>query len=239
MPKYFVDLSGWAEGQKLQMSEDAAHHLMRVLRVRAGEKIIICDGKSIDYQCTVTSLKPLTMEVNSKCESKTEPECKITLYQAMPKADKLEWIIQKSVELGVYAVVPVYTEHSVSKNPRMDRLQKIAESAAGQSMRGIIPYVHPPIVWDEAFKQKKEILIAAHEKEKNFTLKMALKEICSAACMPKEVGLWIGPEGGFSKKEAEAMENANFYLVSLGARILRSETAAIAGIAQIMMEAEG
>lgn len=219
MPKYFVD-------EALRLNEDTIFHLTKVLRVKVKDKIILCDGKAVDYHCVVESTKPLSLKVEKEEESKTEPKCKITLYQAMPKSDKMEWIIQKAVELGVHRIVPVYTEHSVKKAAKADRYQKIAASAAGQSMRGIIPHVHLPVLWEEAIKTAKEdFMIAAHEK--------AAQPLTSN--LPLEIGLWIGPEGGFSKKEAEIMESKKFNLISLGPRILRTETAAISAIAQIMM----
>lgn len=225
MPKYFVD-----EGMRL--GEDTVRHLRTVLRAKVGEKIILCDGQAVDYHCVVESLDPFRYRVESREESGTEPRCKITLYQAMPKADKLEWIVQKAVELGVHAVVPVYTERSINKNARLDRLQKIAESAAGQSMRGIIPNVCLPVSMDEAMKlamSGTDYMLAAHEKADQGMGNLPDEDEING------IGLWIGPEGGFSEKETAAMEGAGFRLMSLGPRILRTETAAIAAIAQIMM----
>ena len=227
MPKYFVD-------KTLQLKDETIHHLKRVIRIRLGEEVILCDGKSMDYHCTVESLEPFNLKVNSRQESKTEPKCKITLYQAMPKADKFEWIIQKAVELGVYSIVPVYTAHciaKITKAVKIARYQKIAESAAGQCMRGIIPQVQQPMPLEDAIKTTNGLMLATHEKEKE-------NKIPGINSYPKDIGLWIGPEGGFSKKEIETMEGAGFSIVSLGPRILRTETAAIAAIAQIMMVTE-
>jgi len=267
MPKYFVDkLSG--EGQTFLLEGDVAHHLKRVLRARIGEKITLCNGKSMDFYCEITRLEPLTLVIEHCQESKTELPCKIILYQGMLKSDKLEWIIQKSIELGVHSIVPVYTKHSVVRKPsgqdtKMIRYQKIAESAASQSMRGIIPIVHSPIPWEEAFKKAiadkpaNRLTIAAHEKEQSQTLKNMFYEALlsgdqyfsntasnittqnTSAETSKEIGLWIGPEGGFSEDEIKAMESFGFQLVSLGPRILRAETAAIAALAQIVIMIEG
>lgn len=232
MPKYFFD----KESDK-KLSEETIHHLKRVLRVRVGDKVVLCDGKSTDYHTIIKNLTPFEYEIENTKESGTELSTKITLYQAMPKADKMEWIVQKAVELGVYAIVPVYTEHCVKRNTKADakanvkieRLQKIAESAAGQSMRGIVPSVVMPMEWDKALKNVKEkekmLNIVAYEKERDTTIKSVIdkNEV-------EEISLWIGPEGGFSKKEVQDMEDASFELVSLGSRILRTETAAIAAI---------
>ncbi|MCL2422041.1 MAG: 16S rRNA (uracil(1498)-N(3))-methyltransferase [Defluviitaleaceae bacterium] len=243
MPKYFVDLDKFDErpGQVLQLDkrDPVYHHLTQVLRVRVGDKIIICDGHCIDYHCHVETLTPLVLSIESYRECRTELPFKITLYQAMPKADKMEWIVQKAVELGVHAIVPVYTTHCVvrlskSNGTKTARYQKIAESAAGQSMRGIIPVVHEPVGWDNLIKTlpDNQFMITAYEKaDPQHTLMTAVKSIKDA----QDIGLWIGPEGGFSLKEAEAMEAAEFNLVSLGVRILRTETAAIATLAQIVV----
>ena len=281
MPKYFVDE---IKGQAFRLEGDVAHHLKRVLRVRPGEKIILCNGKAMDFYCIIEDTEPLTLVVENYKESKTELPYKITLYQAMPKSDKLEWIIQKSVELGVHSIVPVYTEHSVVRyksqsqnknggNTKTARYQKIAEAAAGQSMRGIIPKVYLPMPWEEAFemamayKAAGGLIIAAHEKEQKQTIKsvlntggnphfinttasnsialnnsISLDTISSNITISSkgfnEIGLWIGPEGGFSEKEIEVMEKSGFKLVSLGPRILRAETAAIAALAQITLMIE-
>jgi len=255
MPKYFAHE---IQGQTFRLEGDVAHHLKHVLRVRTGEKVILCDGKSTDYHCVIESLDPLTLVIEHHQESKTELPCKITLYQGMPKADKLEWIIQKSVELGVHAIVPVYTEHCVvrskpsgqaqgKQDTKLLRYQKISEAAAGQSMRGIIPKIHSPMSWKEAFEMATTnravdgLMLAAHEKEQIQTLKTITAHISASQSLkePMEIGLWIGPEGGFSEKEIEAMEASSFKLVSLGPRILRAETAAIAAVAQIAMMVEG
>jgi len=245
MPKYFLDKVDAQIGHVLQLdkSDPVFHHLKQVLRVRTGAQIILCDGKSLDYHCTVKALDPLSLSLDSIHPCKTEPPCKITLYQAIPKADKLEWIIQKAVELGVYAIVPIYTEHAVIRPSRpgetkMARYQKIAESAAGQSMRGIIPVVDAPMTWDEAFKSLPNVqfMLAAYEKEHQQTLKTILDEPPLSSLT--DIGLWIGPEGGFSEKEVSAMTEAGFKFAGLGPRILRTETAAIAALAQIMLMLE-
>ena len=242
MPKYFV-------GNDFELKDETIYHIKRVLRVRVGDEIILCDGNKNDYKCLIKSIEPFRYVIKSKYECKTEPLCQVMLFQSMPKADKFEWIVQKSVELGVYAVVPMYTEHSVKKNVKIDRYQKIAESAAGQSMRGIIPVVYSPIYWKDILKDKnwnkyfskpeenKTINIAAHEKIKDNKLSSVLhKNDIDIAHI--NIGLWIGPEGGFSEKEVNDMINEKFNLVSLGPRILRAETAAIAAFAQIIQVIE-
>lgn len=244
MPKYFVDE---VKGQNIVASAELSHHLKKVLRLRVGDELVVCDGNEIDYICIIESLDPLLLRLEREEVCPTEPSCKITLYQAMPKSDKMEWIVQKSVEIGVYAIVPIITERTVAKKARLERYQKIAESAAGQSMRGIIPKVHPEISLEEAIKRSKAYQIAAHVPDKSQTVKIQTikMQTIKSALMNNdfnnnfdEIGLWIGPEGGFSQSEIEKMKMAAFNLVSLGPRILRTETAALTALAQIIMVTE-
>ena len=230
MPKYFLDN---IEGQIIDPGSEITHHLKNVLRTRVGEKIILCDGKENDYLCTVDSLEPFLLRLENMQRCCTEPPCKITLYQALVKSDKFEWIIQKSVELGVHSIVPVLTEYSIRKNTKAERFQKIAESAAGQSMRGIIPQIYPQMPWKDALCSAKGYIIAAHISCSRHSIKQAFE-----GHIPNEINLWIGPEGGFSKSEVENMKKAGFNFVSLGSRILRAETAAITALAQILMVTE-
>jgi len=225
------------------------HHLVKVLRIRVGEEVLLCDGRGTDFYCVVTHTAPLMLATKSICLCKTEPDYKVTLYQGMPKAGKMELIIQKAVELGVWAIVPVIMERSVSHSKKEKRYQKIAEAAAGQSMRGIIPKVYPPMSWKEAFSQKpiERIMLAAYENEEERTLKGTLREIENwKSCINEQmgqimqkrqndVGVWIGPEGGFSEREVREMQNEDFKLFSLGPRILRTETAGIAALAQFFI----
>jgi len=224
MPKYFVN-------EDLCLNKETEHHLKTVLRVKVGERVILCDGKNFDYHMKVSSTHPLKFELQNKVECITEPLREITLYQALPKSDKFEWITQKAVELGVYEIVPIVTEHcDVKPNlNKLSRYQKIAEAAAGQSLRGIIPRIHAPITFNEAIQTSRASggdILVAHEKAK-----LNLYRINTS--LANKIGLWIGPEGGFSQKEISIMEQEGFKTVSLGPRILRTETAAIASIAII------
>ena len=228
MPKFFVDEVG---------NPNNLHHLKNVLRLRAGDKVTLCDGASVDYFCVVESVQPFSLKIESQQASQTEPTCKITLYQSMLKSDKMDWVIQKAVELGVHAIVPILTEHSVAKNAKAERYNKIAESAAGQSMRGIIPKVHPLTNFEEAISNNSGLAIAAHEKETECKIKHIIIGRNSSQ-NDKNLSIWIGPEGGFSEKETAKMREANFHLVSLGSRILRAETAALAALTQILMLTE-
>ena len=237
MPKYFISAE---VAQLLRDGNSVAdfdgeleHHLVKVLRVRVGEEVLLCDGCETDFHCTVTQLSPLMLSAAEIRVCENEPDYKITLYQGMPKAGKMDLIIQKAVELGVWAIAPVIMERSVSHSKKEKRYQKIAESAAGQSMRGIVPKILPPVSWKDAVRQApaRRTMFAAYENENKSTLKDAINGV-DWRKVKSDVGVWIGPEGGFSEREVAEMRDKDFKLFSLGSRILRTETAGLAALAQ-------
>ena len=181
----------------------------------------------------------LVFEITSSAPCGTEPSANICLYQALPKGDKLELIIQKCVELGVSKIIPIMTERCVTRLSKSDiskkatRYQRIAESAAGQSMRGKIPEVSPACLFVEALSSAKHPLaLVAHEQERTTSLKSALVQWSHTPV--KNISIWIGPEGGFTSGEISTLGEAGAVAVSLGPRVLRTETAAISAVAQII-----
>lgn len=245
MPKYFFDPLT-ITGGTVSLGGDIAHHLANVLRKTPGDEIILCDGTGLDYIMEIKTIeaparKPpaILLQVVSTYKCETELPVAITLYQGLPKGDKLELIVQKAVELGVSEIVPVETLHAVAKHKRenkADRYQRIAEAAAGQSMRGIVPIVHPPMGFADAVARMGiGATIVAYEREDQHSLAQALNK-CGKC---DRINLWVGPEGGFHKDEITKLENANAQVVSLGKRILRTETAAIALLAQVGFVVEG
>jgi len=237
MPKYFFTPDQKAN-EVITLSGETAHHLLHVLRISPGEKITLCDGATTDYLVVIeqTNLKKLLVfcRIESSTQNLSEPFTKIMLYQGLPKADKLELIIQKCVELGVSRIIPVAMSRSVVRtkgDKKTARYQRIAESAAGQSMRGIIPKIDDVIAFESAIKQldKTHLTLVAYEAEKTCTLKQV-----PALEKSKNINIWIGPEGGFTNQEIAALTNHGAILITLGKRILRTETAAIATAAQIL-----
>jgi len=234
--KYFFSPEALENG-RITVSKETSHHLLNVLRMKPGDEVILCDGNGMDYLCAIESNFDVFAKGFTPCI--TEPFVRISLYQSLPKGDKFDLIVQKCVELGVYEIYPVHTERSVSRIKEKDtakktsRFQKISEAAAGQSMRGIIPVVHPPCDFKEAIKmlsmKSESLTLLAYEQEHNLTLKAALN-----AGKPHHINIWIGPEGGFSDKEVAALREVGAIPVTLGRRILRTETAAISAIAQII-----
>jgi len=225
-------------GETVTVTGNTAHHLLNVLRLRVGHEIILCDGQSVDFRAKLLSIveKPVSMVFTllSQAPSNSEPAVQITLYQGLPKSDKMDWIIEKCIEAGVHNIVPVCTARSVSKvkdsAKKSERNSRIAESAASQSMRGIIPEISSPKNFAEALPAcKHSLCLVAFENENKRTIKSALMDL-----QPGPISLWIGPEGGFEESEIHALEACGAIPVSLGPRILRSETAGLFAISQIL-----
>ncbi|MCL2874035.1 MAG: 16S rRNA (uracil(1498)-N(3))-methyltransferase [Defluviitaleaceae bacterium] len=224
----------------INFSRDNANHLT-VLRHSKGDIITVCDGAGIDYECEIQLISKNDAVVSilrrKKCES--EPDFKITLFQALPKSDKMELIIQKSIELGVHKIIPVVTHNTVVRiknnvNTKIQRYMKISETAAKQCNRGIIPNISSPVEFDTAIHMlaKKEASFVAYE---NAKLDSGINLMNIEA---DEIGIFIGPEGGFTAEEVEKCVLSKIKPVSLGKRILRTETAGIAALSTIVYSKE-
>ena len=213
-----------------------AHHIARVLRMRVGEDLLLCDGGGTDYGCRITSLTDgeVQAQVLYRTPTESEPTVQVTLYQGLPKSEKMDLIVQKCVEIGVTRIVPVGMARSIVKlnaaegAKKQARWQKIAASAAEQSGRGIVPEVAAPI----SFKQ----LLAAVEGEHTVTFYEGggrpLAELVDTAT--ESVSLVIGPEGGFEAAEIERLRAAGAHVATLGKRILRCETAPLVALSVVM-----
>ena len=240
MHRFFTDASCIAYDNITILGDDVLH-ITKVLRLKCGDDICICDGCGNDYICRISDIKKDAVLCNilSKHKSACESPLNITLYQGIPKADKMEYIIQKCVELGVNAFVPVETMRTVVKlkdsEKKRIRWQKIAEQAAKQSTRGIIPKVLPPSKYSDIIKKisddENALNILAYENEQNLSIKSVLKQTNTT-----NINIIIGPEGGFDKTETELADKNNINIVTLGPRILRTETAPIAVSTAVMYE---
>lgn len=227
------------------------NHIKNVLRMKEGEQMLISDGAGTDYTCSISSI--MENEIHCSIETReaagTEPPVKFYLFQGMPKADKLEHIIQKSVELGVHKIIPVETARCVVKydpkkrKSKLERWQKIAESAAKQSRRGIIPQVEDIMTLKNALKYASglDLVLIPYENYKDMKV---TKEIISAIKPGMSVGIFVGPEGGFEQSEVELAcmaspeGGANARQISLGSRILRTETAPLMLLSVLMFNME-
>ena len=226
--------------ETVTLNGDDVKHITRVLRLRAGDIITLCDGHN--HECTAT-LETITKDaVLCRCNTpkmcETEPKVRVTLFQGLPKTGKMETIIQKCVELGIDTVVPMQTEFCVvqpkeSFKDRIDRWQRVAEEAAKQCRRGIIPKVGSLMKLSAFDASLFDLCLVAYENERCTTLKEALRGFKGTT-----IAILIGPEGGFSQAEIERLEQNGIQSVSLGKRILRTETAGMSMLAQIMYEVE-
>ena len=241
MPKYFVTPDS-VKDNEIFIEGDDAKHIGTVLRAKTGDRLTVCDGFNRDYECVIKEIEKtkVTLSIESQSECNSEPKLKITLFQALPKADKMELIIQKCTEIGVCQFVPVSTERAVVKIDKKDksakkteRWQKIAESAAKQSGRGIIPYVHEPVSFGEALKMASLLdgaIIPYELEEKN-----GIREFVESF-KGKSLGIFIGPEGGFAQSEIEKAIKDGIKPITLGKRILRTETAGMVTAAILIYE---
>lgn len=238
MPRFFVESLA---GDPIVIEGGDARHIALSLRMKQGEELILCDGKGTEAVCTVASLCPesVVLDVKERRASETEPKTRVTLYQALPKADKMEYIVQKAVELGVYRIVPVLTSRCISRPDektaakKRERLCKIAAEAAKQSGRGIIPEVDGVLAFKNAVKEVSTaglpIFFFEHA---SLPLRKYMEKYTGG-----DIAVMVGAEGGFSDEEAAFAEENGLLSASLGPRILRCETAPVAALAAIMYAA--
>lgn len=240
MVRFFAEPEELA-GDHLVLTGDNAQHA-KVLRLKAGEEVLVCDGESLECLCRVESLGngQLDVEVLERRKSVTEAKVQVSVYVAFPKADKLEHVIQKATELGAYEIVAFPSGRCISKpdekslKKKLERWQKIAASAAEQSGRGRIPQVLVLGSFQEALKRAAmaDKALLFYENEQAVTLKMAL-----SASPYHTVSLLTGPEGGLEEKEVEQARNAGLQVCTLGKRILRCETAPLCALSAVMYDA--
>ena len=238
--RFFIDGTDITGSEIVLTGKNATH--ASVLRLLPGEEIVICDDASIDYSCVVVSCDKL--ETKAKILSKTpniaEPTVVITLFQALPKASKMDDIIEKCTQLGVSHIVPVITARCVAKTSdrgtkKTERWQKIAHSAASQSQRGCIPQINNVMTFEAALQQAKThcVSFACYEDEKRFTLKSLLQGLAQNL---SSIAFFIGSEGGFTDSEVAKFKESDVPTVSLGSRILRTELAGAVALANILYE---
>ncbi|MBE6926333.1 MAG: 16S rRNA (uracil(1498)-N(3))-methyltransferase [Ruminococcaceae bacterium] len=237
MTRFFVDPETLHAQTVMLSGENAAH--AKVLRLKAGEEVLLCDGQGREALCRVTD-GDMTLEVLQRRDSKTEPKVSVSVYMAFPKADKLEHVIQKATELGAAEIVAFPTSRCVSRpddkslKKKLERWQKIAASASEQSGRGRIPQVVVLGSYKEALSRaaKANCAILLYENERATTLKMALE-----AAPLTTISILSGPEGGLEEKEVEQAKEAGLQICTLGSRILRCETAPLCALSAIMYSA--
>ena len=237
MPRFFI--SAPVDGFALLTGEDAAH-ITRSLRMTAGDAITLCDGQGTDYFGVLceTADGMVKVKIDRSEPSRGEPDCRVTLFQGLPKGEKMDLIVQKSVELGAAKIVPFLAARCVSRPDakaaakKVQRWQKIAEEAAKQSQRGKIPAVLPLHTLEQALSlaAQDELTLAFYEAAGE-PLRML---IAAYPAPPHRVSFFIGPEGGFDPGEIAAIEAAGGRCATLGPRILRTETAPLCALSAWM-----
>ncbi len=232
MPRFFID--GTADGRAYIAGADALH-IAKALRMRPGEALTLCDGKGTDFEGVLETVtdRQVTVRITVSRPSQAEPTLAVTLYQGLPKGDKMDWIVQKAVELGVTAVVPVATRRSVARlegkaDKKQERWQRIAAEAAGQCGRGILPAVERPLSWNQALSRLSgEPALVFYEGGGR-----PLRELVTPST--RRLSVFVGPEGGFDPEEIDAFRRQGGGVATLGPRILRCETAPLAALTLLM-----
>lgn len=225
--------------EKIILNEEQSRHIARSLRMKKGDMLTVCDGAGTDYGCIIDEITKdfVALSVCYKQASSSEPSIKVSLFQGVPKGDKMEDIIQKCVELGIYEITPVLTKRSVSRpdekqaQKKQARYQKIALEAAQQSGRGIVPKINKMQNFKQAVQScNTDVKILFYEGGGK-----SIKSIVNENKNASSFAIFIGPEGGFEKEEVDEILNFGGINATLGARILRTQTAPVAALAAIML----
>lgn len=245
MQHFFAEPSNITKEQ-IRITGSDVNHMKNVLRMKVGEEVSVSDGISdTEYRCEVEAFleDEVLLKIRFVKEDGVELPAKIVLFQGLPKSDKMELIVQKAVELGAAEIVPVSMDRCVMKlepkkaKSKVERWQGIVDAAAKQSKRGILPKVHEVMTMKEAVNYAKELDVVAipYELAEGMEATKAWLMKCNTA---KSIGIFIGPEGGFAEKEVELVEEIGGSRVSLGRRILRTETAGLTTLSILMYHLE-
>lgn len=245
MNRFFVSRSQ-IEEEVIHIEGSDVNHIKNVLRMKPEEQLMVCDGESTEYTCTIREITPqeVLVEIVDQRHSQVELPNKIYLFQGLPKGDKMELIIQKAVELGVWEIIPVSTSRAVVKldekkaAKKVGRWQQIAESAAKQSGRMKIPQIHSVCSYKEALAYGKEccqVRLIPYELAEGMT---KTRELIEKITPGQSVAVFIGPEGGFAHEEIKLAIEAQAQPITLGRRILRTETAGMTVLSILMYHME-
>lgn len=246
MSRFFVEPQN-IHGEKAYLYGDDVKHIVKVLRLGAGDCVTLCDGLGYDYEARLFELEKdrLCFELLGKSVCENEPACEITLYQGLPKSGKMELILQKCVELGVSRIVPFAAARSVVRldakesEQKRERYRRIAYEAAKQARRGIVPQIGAILPLNRLDVSAHDLFLIAYEEERERTLKTALREAKARGNALKSIGVLVGPEGGLTPEEVAFALSKGGGSITLGRRILRTETAGMALAAMLVYELEG
>ncbi len=246
MPRFFIG-ENQIDGNTVTLTGEDAHHIARSLRMAVGDEVTVCDPNGQEYRCIIEGFeedRTVRADILTSVSSECEPVCRVTLFQALPKGDKLDSIIQKAVECGVWKIVPFESERCVARIKaenearKGERRKKIAAEAAKQCGRGRIPEVEPAISFDSMLREAQtyDLCLFCYEGKETEPLGRILAETPrDNAC---RIAVIIGSEGGFSEAEAEKARKLGMRMTGLGKRILRTETAPIFVLSCIVCNAE-
>lgn len=234
MPRFFVsheDIEKLPDGVVITLHGDDANHISRVLRMKPGEHVTVCDTDGCEYETVLRQTgATVLLDVLSSKMSQNEPPYHAVVYQALVKGDRFDTVLQKSTELGASAIVPVMTSRCTVKltlsefAKKVERWQRIVYEAAKQCGRAKIPQVYQPVTFAKAMEMASEAELPLFCYEGNKTT--PLPQLCESTVRPSSISIVIGPEGGFAEEEANTAEQIGFKMTGLGRRILRTETAA-------------
>lgn len=219
----FILLSSLSVGEMVIEDGEVARQIKDVLRLRVGEKIILGDGAGNEAEAAILELgkKNFSVKISQIDSNQREPKQPVILYCAILKRENFEWVVQKAVEVGVKEIVPIITDRTVKAAINVARLQKISKEAAEQSGRGIVPTVSKPMGWQQAIENSKD--------QRNLFCHFGGKSVGVVKAKGDVLGVWVGPEGGWSEKEVSVAKDNGFEIVSLGNTVLRGETAVVVG----------
>lgn len=233
-------------GDVAKIIGDDVKHIYKVLRISEGEKVTLNNCEGVEYLGRVKSVskQEVLIEILEKLESNNESDVKIYLFQGLPKSQKMDLIVQKGTELGIAEFIPTIT-HRVDVKlkgefKKLDRLNRIALEAAKQSKRSIVPKVSQPIEFDEVLEKTNslDLLIVPYENANNFGIKTLINKLRKENVIDnlKTIGIFVGPEGGIEEYEIERLKDKGAHIVTLGKRILRTETAGFVATSLIQYE---
>ena len=232
------------DNQKITVKDgDLSRQISKVLRLKTGEQVVLLDNTGWEYKCLISELSKhgVNFDILEKMANQDEQKCQLILFQSVLKKDKMEWVFEKCTEIGAEKFVPVISDHSVKLGVNLKRSAIIIKEAAEQSGRSKLPVLSDPVSFENAIEIAKDnsglpsyddcsafsvrgLNLLAH----NIGDHVSLKDFCARQILPPLINLFIGPEGGFSEEEVSLARENGFQIVSLGKRILRAETAAIA-----------
>jgi 16S rRNA (uracil1498-N3)-methyltransferase len=242
MHKFFV-LKENVFGNSCVIEGEDVKHIYKVLRLESGDKININDGEGNEYLGEIQEVNKKEVKVNllEKIELNNESDLKVHLYQGMPKSAKMDFIVQKCTELGISQITPIITGRVVVKTElsefkKVDRWNRIALEACKQSKRSLVPIINTPIEFNELLEslKKYDLVVVPYENQEGQGIRYLTAQVKNKVV--KNVGIVIGPEGGFEESEIEALKQLGAYIVTLGPRILRTETAGFVALSLLMYE---